>query len=193
MSPGSVEHVVVVPSTLCLLPEYAGLEDPVPDLRAAASAAVSWLVQRHPDEVAVLSGDVRADDAERGVTEPAGARIAAHLMRAAGFRGRTSANAPGLLVVANGSARRSDKAPGHVDERALPFDESVEKALRAGDAAALCGLDAALGADLWAFDTPVLARLGELVREAEVVASEVDYADDPYGVQYWVVRWTCGS
>ena len=46
-------RIVVVPSTLALLPEYAGLEDPVPDLRAAVRDAVAWL----PDRVSVLTSD----------------------------------------------------------------------------------------------------------------------------------------
>ena len=36
-------RVVLVPGVLALLPEYAGLEDPVAELRAACLAAVAWL------------------------------------------------------------------------------------------------------------------------------------------------------
>ena len=36
-------RAVLVPGVLALLPEYAGLEDPVADLRAACERAVAWL------------------------------------------------------------------------------------------------------------------------------------------------------
>ena len=95
-------------------------------------------------------------------------------------------------MVANGSATRTEKAPGHLDDRAHGFDEALGTALAQGDAAALRGLDETLGDELWCHDVPAWHRLGELVTEP-VTSVEVDYDDDPYGVQYWVVRWTCGS
>lgn len=187
----SPEHVVVVPSTLLLLPEYAGIEDPLPELRAAVRDAVTWLVERHPDEVAVLCGEPRPDDAARGVAHPAGARIARQLLDETGFDGQLVDRASGMLVVASGTARRSEKAPGHLDERSFAYDEVVDTALRKGDVERLRDLDVSLGEELLAHDAPVLRELGE--RVAGDVVGEVDLTDDPYGVQYWVVRWTCES
>ena len=46
----SPRHVVVVPSAPALLPGYAGIEDPRLELRAAARAAVGWLVAEHPGD-----------------------------------------------------------------------------------------------------------------------------------------------
>jgi len=89
----------------------------------------------------------------------------------------------GKLVVANGSAKRTEKAPGHFDERAEAFDEALGAALRAGD---LAGLDLSLADELWA-DVAGLDALAGL-RATDV---QVDYDDAPYGVQYWVVRWQC--
>ena len=54
--------VVLVPGVLALLPEYAGLEDPVAELRAACLEAVAWL----GDDVRVVADDQ-------------GARVAAYL------------------------------------------------------------------------------------------------------------------
>ena len=92
------------------------------------------------------------------------------------------------LVVANGSARRSDTAPGYLDERAVPFDEAVEAALRWPDPDALADVDVGSrpgpalpatrpGSSSWAACCAGSTR------------SAVDYAADPYGVAYWVVRW----
>ena len=187
----TIEHVVVVPSALVLLPEYAGLEDPIPELRRAVGQAVSWIVERHPDEVAVLSVGVRADNVARGVTEPVGARIGRDLLSENGFRGRLVENAAGVLVVANGTACRGEKAPGHLDERSFGYDDEIEDALRSGSPKVLQDLDTALGEELWAHDVPALRALGELVSGS--VSSELDYAADPHGVKYWVARWTCAS
>ncbi len=89
----------------------------------------------------------------------------------------------GLLVVANGSAMRTEKAPGFFDERAEDFDAALGAALRAGD---LAGVDLSLADELWA-DVAQLDKLAGLT----ATRVQVDYDDAPYGVQYWVVRWEC--
>ena len=91
-----------------------------------------------------------------------------------------------MLVVGNGSARRTEKAPGHLDDRAVGFDAALGAALRAGD---LSGVDLSLGEALWAA-VEGFGELGSLLGGAPAV---VDYDDDPYGVQYWVMRWECAS
>lgn len=191
--------VVVIPSTLALLPEYAGEVDPVETLRTACEDAVLWLVDRHPEQLTVLAAETRPDNVARGVVEPPGARVARRLL--AGYAGDVDlavvprdvvpARASGFLVVANGSATRGEKAPGHLDQRSFAFDAAIDTALRAGDPGALRELDASLGVELWAYDVPALQALGSVVEE--VVQASVAYADDSYGVQYWVARWTCES
>ena len=180
--PDGLSRVVLVPGVPALLPAYAGLSDPVADLRAACRAAVAW-----------LEGPVSV------VADPQGRRIAAHLLETCGAPG-VEALPPGgarpergtsYLVVANGSAARGEKAPGHLDERALGFDAAVEDALRAPDPAALRSLDEDLAAELWVGHTAGLRALGDLLAGAG--PAEVDYADDPFGVRYWVMRWTCAS
>ncbi|MFC4787219.1 hypothetical protein ACT8ZV_22270 [Nocardioides sp. MAHUQ-72] len=161
---------MLVPGVLALLPEYAGLTDPVAELRAACLAAVGS-----------LTGEVEV------VASAQGRRVAEHLLEVSGPRagGETS-----YLVVGNGSAMRTEKAPGHLDERAAAFDEALDKALRTPDPAALADLDEDLGAQLWA-DVTALRALGGLLTDAH--GTTVDYADDPFGVQYWVMRWRCDS
>jgi hypothetical protein len=94
----------------------------------------------------------------------------------------------------DGSARRSERAPGHLDERAAPFDAGVERAVRDADLAALAALDPDLAAELLATGRPgwqVLAGalggdpLGTGAGAARPVA-EVLYADAPLGVGYLV-------
>jgi hypothetical protein len=182
--------VVLVPSTLALLPEYAGAADPVPDLRSACREAVTWLVSRHPAAVRVVAAPLRPEDEARGIDLPAGERIARHLLAEAGFDGRVDGTGSGVLVVANGTARRTEKAPGHLDQRAAAFDAEVERALRAGEPELLRSLDPGLAQELWVRDWPALVTLADLLVGA---CLELDYSDDPYGVQYWVGRATCAS
>lgn len=162
-------RVVVVPSTLALLPEYASIDDPIAEVRAAVATALAWLLEEGPAAV-------------RGAT-PSAKRIGDELL--GDFRG----SGPGLLVVANGTATRTEKAPGHFDERAEAFDSVVGTALRGGDLSVLAGVDLDVAADLWAPDVAALVTLAPF----RVTSTQVDYDDAPYGVQYWVVRLTCES
>jgi hypothetical protein len=182
-----VTRIVLVPGVLALLPEYAGLEDPVAELRAACLEAVAWL----GDDVAIV-GDEQ------------GARVAGQLLGAGrnrsivlpdtGFAATTvpdrtierNSPATNLLVVGNGSAKRTEKAPGHLDERAAAFDDALGAGLRAGD---LTGVDLSLATELWA----AVDGIAELSEHLRGEAATVDYDDDPYGVQYWVMRWQCES
>ena len=81
-------------------------------------------------------------DAPAGACAALGAELAAGAARTA------------LLVMGDGSARRSLKAPGHLDPRAEPFDAEVEQAVRAGRLGALLELDEALARDLMVTGRP---------------------------------------
>jgi hypothetical protein len=154
-------RIALVPGVLALLPEYAGLTDPVAELRSACLTAVGWLGA----EVTVLA-------------DPQGARVAQHLLDVT----ERSGDEPSVLVVANGSARRGEKAPGQADERAFGFDDALRTWLHGGGPAP----DAALGRELLAAMTGfelMAERLGTWGPPT------MDYDDDPYGVQYWVMRW----
>jgi len=94
----------------------------------------------------------------------------------------------GLVVMGDGSARRSTTAPGYLDERAEPFDTAVVAALRDGDGDALANLDASLGAELLAAGVPAWRAAGALLAGGEFDA-ELLYAGAPYGVGYFVAQW----
>ena len=160
-------RVVLVPGTLALLPEYASGSDPVAALRAACRSAVGWLGA----EVEVVADEqgrrvAEALLAERADVQPVPERC--------------------WLVVANGSAKRTERAPGHLDPRAEDFDARLGEALRWADTAALRSLDQDLATELWAATT-TLPRLADLLEGARTVGVDLD--DAPYGVQYWVARW----
>jgi hypothetical protein len=94
----------------------------------------------------------------------------------------------GLVVMGDGSARRSTRAPGYLDERAVPFDDAVAEILRAGDGQALADLSEPLGAELLAEGVPAWRATGALVG-GQPMSARLLYAEAPYGVSYFVAAW----
>ncbi|HEY1133565.1 MAG TPA: hypothetical protein VGE77_03245 [Nocardioides sp.] len=179
-----LREIVVVPPVPALLPEHASLVDPVAELRVAVDPAVAAL---------------RAAGGPVGVLgSPASHPVARHLLDGVAHAPydaeRPDPTTTGLLVLANGTATRTEKAPGHLDERAEAFDARVGAALAAADGAALAALDTDLATALWAEVGP-LTTLGRLLVEGlgsgpNGWRAAVTYEDAPFGVQYWVVRFT---
>jgi hypothetical protein len=96
-----------------------------------------------------------------------------------------TAERTGLLVMADGSARRGPRSPGHFDERAEAFDAEVDRALRAGDLRALEGIDPILARELMATGRPAWQVLAGATHGSALLA-DVTYAGDPLGVMYVV-------
>ena len=207
--------VAVCPHPPMIIPEVAtGAADDLAAVRTACDGAIATILASSPDRVVVIgAGDLAADRDETaggtfapygidlhvggaGAELPLSLAVGAWLLDRAGWAGpRTySTGTPdvggrvALLVMADGSAKRSTSAPGFLDERAEAFDASVASALAKGDAEALASLDPALGAELWAAGTPALRTMGELTKGTDIVANlRVDVA--PFGVGYWVADW----
>jgi hypothetical protein len=96
-----------------------------------------------------------------------------------------TATRAGLLVMADGSARRGRRAPGHLDERAAPFDAAIERAMRAGDLPALGAVDPGLARELMATGRPAWQVLAGAT-DGAALRADVMYAGDPFGVMYLV-------
>lgn len=97
----------------------------------------------------------------------------------------TSAGRVGLLVMADGSARRNPRAPGHFDPRAAAFDAATERAIRQADAGALLAISPALARELMATGRPVWQALAGALPPVPMT-TDVLYSDDPFGVAYLV-------
>jgi hypothetical protein len=94
----------------------------------------------------------------------------------------------GVLAMGDGSARRSEKAPGHLDPAAAPFDAAVARALGAGDPAALAALSPTEGDRLLAAGVPVWRAVGQVLADRSIEARLL--ADEaPFGVGYPVATW----
>lgn len=205
----------VCPHPPVVVPEIApGTAAELEELRRACSEAVQTVLDAAPERIVVVGAGVAADDLDEGaggtlasygvdvraggdaLVLPLSLTIGAWLLDRAGWSGaRTySTGRPlidgrvGLLVMADGSAKRSLQAPGFLDERAEPFDAALAKALSEGDAESLASLDTDLGAELLAGGVPALKTLGELTKGADIVA-RLRYDSAPLGVGYIVADW----
>ncbi|KRD22592.1 class III extradiol dioxygenase subunit B-like domain-containing protein [Streptomyces sp. Root264] len=94
-----------------------------------------------------------------------------------------------LLVMGDGSACRTLKAPGYLDERAAPFDGAVARALGTADVEALEALDAELAYELKAAGRAPWQVLAGAAGGTEP-AGALLYDDAPYGVGYFVATWS---
>ncbi|GAA1257558.1 hypothetical protein GCM10009633_31230 [Janibacter melonis] len=103
---------------------------------------------------------------------------------------RLVADAPTVLVVVgDGSATRTLKAPGHLDERSEDFDAALSQALAAVDGPALLAVDPHLADALWCRGRPALQVLGGAASQASALHGRVVLDVAPYGVGYLVATW----
>jgi hypothetical protein len=183
----------------------AALLDARPDLLAVvgpASATASWPADTPADFGPFLGR------AGTGHSLPLPLALGARVLRDTGYAGETAFQAVGvdapphacaalgraladragrvaLLVVGDGSARRTPKAPGWFDSRAEAFDAATERAVGSGDLAALLDVDPALATALQAVGRPAWQVLAGAAGDRRC-ASELHYADAPLGVGYLV-------
>lgn len=150
------------------------------------------------DRVIAFEGRPRPDGRE----VPLAHTVGAWLLTEAGFAGTRVGVGPddlgqlvrdlpgplGVLAMGDGSARRTVKAPGYLDDAAAPFDAAVAAALATGDTGALQALDLAEGRRLLAAGAPTWQSVGAALRGRDVVATlHLDVA--PFGVGYLVADW----
>jgi hypothetical protein len=93
-----------------------------------------------------------------------------------------------LLVMGDASARRTEKAPGHLDPRAADYDAAVEAALASGPAA-VRELDGELAGALLVAGWPAWQVLAAAAGSRSWRAA-VRHAAAPYGVGYIVAEWS---
>jgi hypothetical protein len=94
-----------------------------------------------------------------------------------------------VLVLGDGSARRTEKAPGHLDVRAEPFDNEIARLLASGGVVGLATIDGELGDELLCAGRPVWRWLGSLIGSRAVVSADLLAHTAPYGVGYFVAYW----
>lgn len=111
-----------------------------------------------------------------------------------------------LLVLADGSACRTEKAPGYVDPRAEDFDDRIRNAVATGDVERLLELDPRLAAELQCEGREALQVLAGAAASGQStvgtgpgqdrpaprparVRGRIMHESDPFGVLYLVGTW----
>lgn len=101
-----------------------------------------------------------------------------------------SAARVGLLVMGEGSARRSAAAPGSLDRRSAGYDRTVADALATGDSDALAALEPDLARALLVAGRAPWQVLAGAAREVDDVSPRLLAEEAPYGVGYLVASWS---
>ncbi|MGA5066227.1 class III extradiol dioxygenase subunit B-like domain-containing protein [Streptomyces exfoliatus] len=143
----------------------------------APLAVGAWLLDRADWADAPIEGLGVDEAATPGVCAGLGNGLAASAERVA------------LLVMGDGSACRTVKAPGYLDERAAGFDAEAARALGTADVAALLAMDTEL-----AYELKVVGRAPWQVLAGAAEDAGLDgrllFEDAPYGVGYFVAAWS---
>ncbi|MFC8917267.1 class III extradiol dioxygenase subunit B-like domain-containing protein [Streptomyces sp. NPDC057116] len=118
-----------------------------------------------------------------------GERLAPARCAEAGREIAARAGRVALLVLGDGSACRSVKAPGYLDDRAAAFDERAARALGSADTGALAALDEGLAYELKAAGRAPWQILAGAA-EGAGLEGRLLHEDAPYGVAYFVAAWS---
>jgi hypothetical protein len=99
-----------------------------------------------------------------------------------------------VLIVADGGTTLSKTAPGYLDPRAADVQAGIDRALDAGDCAALAELDTTLCAELGVSGRAAYQVLAGLFGTGGGGPSvETLYRAAPFGVGYHVSVWRPGD
>ncbi|HET6817815.1 MAG TPA: class III extradiol dioxygenase subunit B-like domain-containing protein [Mycobacteriales bacterium] len=196
----------------------AGAAGEMDDVRARCRAAVGRLVDASPDLLAVVGADIGPHassfapwgvDVAVDVPEPlplsllVGGWLTRGVVRSfvavspdldadecasLGAELAAAADRVALLVMGDGSARHSEKAPGYLDPRAAPYDEHVADALARADAGTLLSLQPGEADELLVAGRAPWQVLAGAAGDGDLVAHDAFFAA-PYGVGYHLVTW----
>lgn len=211
-------RIAVCPQPPLLVPAVSDSELIKP-VRADARAAASWLIDGADSVTVLVSEQIEHDQAHGGSLAPIGvpaqfggpiadlplgATVAAWLLDGVGWAGprrylgpdafQTSPDRTGaVLVMADGTACRDDRAPGAFDPRAHRVDQQIASWLASGAAAELAELDLALAEELWMDGGAALVAIGvqvsKLLASGARIHARLRHHSAPFGVGYWVGEW----
>jgi hypothetical protein len=179
----------------------------VEQLRMACLSAIGVILQTRPDRLALIGG-ARAEEAKvdalslrvgRSLLIEAGAELTVSELfvpedsssdecRKLGDRVASADDRVALVVMADGSARRTLKAPGYLDERAAPYDRRIEVALAQAYPPGLADLEPALAAELLVAGRAAWQVLAAAAGQ-QVWQATMHYVAEPFGVFYPVASW----
>lgn len=177
-----IEHIVFLPMPPILNPNIAGnAAIELDELRTVIDTAISAAVAQ-TDSVAVLGTDEATEIANYLLS-----RVAPGTKILTADLSTEPDDATALLVMGDGTAKRTEKAPGYIDERAESFDREVSEILKNAQLADLATLDRELAEELWAAGIAPWKSVGTWVKESGTCWKLRQFHfEDPYGVAYFV-------
>lgn len=180
-----IDRLVFLPQAPILDPEVAqGAANELADLREVIDEALTAAVEA-TDEVEIFGSDpgIRIGNLLLARTS----QVIATRVLALGDEPETATT---LIIMGDGSAKRSETAPGYVDSRSPYFDGEVSDIFERAELERLAGLDSSLGEELWASGTEPWRALGEWVAASKSEWSLLEFQfSDPYGVGYFVASY----
>ena len=184
-APYGVDREVTLPAALTEL-DLPELPTParLPDLPLSLAVAAQLLTGLDPAPARLFAATVPTS------LGPGAAAAIGRALAAAARNGSAAGGPVGLVVMADLSACRTERAPGAFRAEAADFDASVAQALRTGKPARLLDLDPALAADLMVAGRVPLQVLAGAFESVPAVHGRVLFEDAPYGVGYLVALLT---
>jgi hypothetical protein len=183
-APYGADRQVTFPAALTQL-DLPELPTParLPDLPLSLAVAAHLLTGLEPAPTRLFAATVPTSLGP-------GAAAAIGRALAAARNGSAVGGPVGLVVMADLSACRTERAPGAFRAEAADFDASVAEVLRTGKAVRLLDLDPALADDLLVAGRVPLQVLAGALQSEPAVHGRVLYEDAPYGVGYLVALLT---
>ena len=91
-----------------------------------------------------------------------------------------------IVAVGDGSATRTEKAPGYIQPDALDFDAAVVRAIENGDSGAIVAIEQSTADRLWCRGLPTWQVVAQAIGHAE---GTLVLESSPFGVNYLVAAW----
>lgn len=177
-----IERVVFLPMPPLIDPAIAnGAATELDELRTVIDDALSEAVAA-TNTVAVLGTDETVEVANYLLSRVAPRTTALPMDLSAEPNDATV-----LLVMGDGTAKRTEKAPGYIDDRAEAFDRRVSEIFKSAQLAELAMLDQELAEELWVAGVIPWKSVGGWVEEfgSSWKLRQLHF-EDPYGVAYFV-------
>lgn len=158
---------------------------PDPDLPLPLLVA-GWLRDGVDDPAVTVDGVVLDPDATPAACLRRGAEIAAGT-----GAGEAGGEPTGLLVLGDGAATHTPRAPGAFDPRAGSYDDAVGDALATADTDALAALEPGLADELWVGGRVAWQLLAGAAGGSGAGRWEAEprHRSAPFGVAYHVAFW----
>lgn len=180
-----IERIVFLPMPPLLFSAVAGnAASELDELRAVINSALTEAVAETAS-IAVLGTDEGQEIAEYLLSQVPGGPTGSPTDLA-----DEPADSTVLLVMGDGTAKRTEKAPGYIDDRAAGFDDQIREIFESGELAKLADLDEELGHNLWVAGIEPWRLVGSWITESETSWQLKQFHfEDPYGVAYFVASF----